>query len=139
MKYMGIIAGAFDCIHPGYIKAFKEMKEHCELLVVCLHSDPSIENPEKLKPVLTVEERIEILESIKYVDDIITYETEKDLFGILKRINPDVRFLGNDYVPGSKPITGAELNIPIFFLDRRHGWSSTKYKNLLCASLKEKA
>ena len=61
----GFTAGNFDVIHPGYIKLFNECYQNCDHLTILLHSDPSIERPSKLKPILTLEERIEILESIK--------------------------------------------------------------------------
>ena len=67
----GVIAGAFDVIHPGYIKMFKEAKQHCDSLIVLLHTDPTIERPEKLKAILSVDDRKEILMSLKYVDDVI--------------------------------------------------------------------
>ena len=66
----GFIAGNFDVIHPGYIKTFKECKENCDHFTILLHSDPTIERPNKLKPILSVDERIEVLSSIKYIDDI---------------------------------------------------------------------
>ena len=72
----GIIAGAFDVIHPGYIKMFKDAKAHCNHLTVALHLDPSIERDVKLKPVHTKEERKEILMAFKDVDDVIFYEVE---------------------------------------------------------------
>lgn len=134
---VGIIAGAFGIIHPGYIKAFREAKQYCDKLVVCVHVDPSIERPEKHKPVLTVMERIEILESIRYVDETYFYRLEDDLYHILQIVNPDVRFLGNDYYMGIKAITGSELNIPIHYLDRSHGWSSTKFEKMICRSLEK--
>lgn len=133
---VGILAGAFDVIHPGYILAFQEAKLHCTHLVICLHIDPSVENG-KPKPVLSWEERKVILESIRYVDYVMPYRTETDFLEILKRINPDVRFLGNDYSIGIKAITGSELNIPIFYLDRSHGWSETKLKTLICESMEK--
>ena len=68
-KYeLGVITGNFDVIHPGHIKMFQECKEYCDRFLVLLHSDPSIERPEKLKPILSVGERIEMLLSIKYID-----------------------------------------------------------------------
>jgi len=132
----GIIAGAFDIIHPGYIKAFKEAKHYCDRLVVCVHIDPSIERPEKPKPVLSVFERSEILESIKYVDDVVFYRLEEDFLHLLDLVKPDVRFLGQDYSIGIKAITGAELNIPIVYLDRSHGWSETKLKKMIYGTIK---
>lgn len=133
---VGIIAGAFDVIHPGYILAFQEAKLHCSHLVICLHIDPSVERPEKSKPILSWQERKVILESIRYVDYVMPYATENDFLGILKHVDPDIRFLGQDYSTGIKAVTGAELNIPIHYLDRSHGWSSTKFKELICESEK---
>lgn len=128
---IGIIAGAFDIIHPGYILAFMEAKQHCHELVVCLHADPSIERPKKMEPILSVPERMLILQSIRYVDRVIPYATEKDFLTILRDVNPGIRFLGQDYSVGIDKITGAELNIPIHILDRSHGWSATKLKTLI--------
>ena len=51
----GIIAGNFDVIHPGYIEMFKECALNCDSLIVLLHTDPSIERPHKLKPILSSE------------------------------------------------------------------------------------
>ncbi len=79
----GIIAGNFDVIHPGYIEMFKECKEHCESLVVLLHEDPSLERPEKIKPILSLDDRIKILNSLKQVDGVMTYKTERDLHKII--------------------------------------------------------
>ena len=128
MRYdTGFIAGCFDVIHPGYIAAFKEAKSVCSHLVVGLHNDPSIERPEKARPILSLEDRIETLESIRYVDDIITYNTEQDLVSILKGWSIDVRFLGDDYKDRTD-YTGYGLDIDIHFLSRSHGWSATLLK-----------
>ena len=128
----GVIAGNFDVIHPGYIEMFKEMKKNCTVLIILLHSDPSIERPHKLKPILSVEERKEMLLSIKYVDDVLTYTYEAQLYDLLKLGEFDKRFLGDDYI--GKPFTGDDLRIPIHYLDRSHGWSTTKFKKLIAES-----
>lgn len=134
MKYnLGVIAGNFDVLHPGYIKMFKECKENCDEFIVLLHTDPTIERPEKLKPILSVEERDEMLMSIKYIDNVFTYTTERDLVELLTLLSPSVRFLGDDYK--GKNFTGSHLNIPIHYLDRTHGWSTTKFKTLISQSL----
>ena len=132
-KTTGVIAGNFDVIHPGYIHLFNECKEHCNTLLLLLHEDPSIERKQKLKPILTLEERILILSSLRQVDEIISYKTEAELLVLLKSQTIDVRFLGDDYQ--GKEFTGMELNIPIHYLDRSHGWSTTKYKELLAKTL----
>jgi glycerol-3-phosphate cytidylyltransferase len=133
MKKIGVIAGNFDVIHPGYIKMFKECKENCDEFIILLHTDPTIERPEKIKPILSVEERDEMLISIKYIDNVFTYTTEKELIELLSLLKPSVRFLGDDYK--GKNFTGSHLNIPIHYLDRSHGWSTTKFKTLIAQSL----
>ena len=133
MYKTGVIAGNFDVIHPGYIKMFKECKSYCQQFIILLHTDPSIERPEKLKPILTKEERTEVLTSIKYIDGIAYYTYEKDLVELLKRLEPDIRFLGDDY--RGKTYTGFELDIPVHYLNRDHGWSTTKFKKLISDTL----
>ena len=132
-KITGVIAGNFDVIHPGYIHLFNQCKKHCDKLLIFLHEDPSLERESKLKPILTLDERILILSSLNQVDEIISYKTEAELLILLKNHKIDIRFLGDDYQ--SKEFTGMELNIPIHYLDRSHGWSTTKYKQLLVSSL----
>ena len=105
----GIIAGAFDLIHPGYIRMFKECKTHCNHLTVALHEDPSLARSHKIKPIQTVEERKEILRAIKYIDDIVVYQAEDTFLSYLD--DYDVRFLGDDYRDGS--YSGKDKNIKI--------------------------
>ena len=131
---IGVIAGNFDCTHPGYIHMFNECKKYCNYLIVLLHEDPTNERPEKLKPILSVKERLLILYSFKQVNLVMTYKTEAELYLILEEMHPDVRFLGDDYI--EKPFTGDDLDISIHYLNRDHGWSTTKYKQLIAASLK---
>ena len=132
----GVIAGNFDVIHPGYIKTFKECKNHCDNFTILLHSDPTIERPKKLKPILSVEERIEVLYSIKYVDDIKVYTYEKELVKLIREGDFDIRFLGDDYL--NKTFTGDKLDIQIHFITRDHGWSTTKFKNSIVKSFETK-
>lgn len=132
-KRMGVIAGNFDVMHPGYIKMFKECKANCDIFVVLLHSDPTIERPEKIKPILSVAERDEMLMSIKYIDNVFVYDTEADLLHLLNVLQPSIRFLGDDYK--DKSFTGKNLKIRIHYLDRSHGWSTTKFKKLIAKSI----
>jgi len=132
-KIVGVIAGNFDVIHPGYIYMFDECKKHCDILLLLLHDDPSIERPEKIKPILDLNERNMILSSLKQIDRIITYQIESDLYDILKAEQIDIRFLGDDYK--NKAFTGDDLGIPIHYLDRSHGWSTTKFKKMIAESV----
>tara|TARA_Y100000766_G_scaffold24086_1_gene16694 strand:+ start:54 stop:452 length:399 start_codon:yes stop_codon:yes gene_type:complete len=129
----GFIAGNFDVIHPGYIKMFNECNNNCDHFTVLLHSDPSIERPDKLKPILTLEERIEVLSSIKFITDIKSYTYEAELYDLIKNGGYSIRFLGDDY--RNKSFTGDDLNIDIHYLNRDHGWSTTKFKNLIAKTI----
>lgn len=131
----GVIAGNFDVLHPGYIKMFNYAAKHCDQLIVLLHDDPSFERPEKLKPILSYDERKEMLLSLEAVDEVFLYLTEKGLTELLQAVDPAVRFLGDDYI--GKRFTGDELEIPIKWIDRDHGWSTTKYKTLIAQSVYE--
>jgi dTDP-4-dehydrorhamnose 3,5-epimerase len=130
----GIITGNFDVIHPGYVRMFKEAKSVASEVVVLLHDDPSIERPDKLKPVLSLDDRIELLSSIKYIDKIIPYSLEKDLEDLILKIKPEVRFLGDDY-RGRTNYTGYDKNQKLYFFDRSHGWSTTSFKKSISDSL----
>lgn len=129
----GIIAGCFDIIHPGYIKMFEDAKSVCDHLVIALQSDPTIDRPEKNKPVQTLEERKIILNAISYIDEIKVYNTEEDLYNLLKSLPLDIRILGTDYK--NKTFTGHDLNIPIHFHHRSHDWSATDLKHRIKNSL----
>ena len=130
---VGMVAGNFDIIHMGYIHMFNECNKNCDHLVVFLHDDPSIERNNKLKPIHTINERTIMLSSFSQIDEIVSYSLEIDLYKLISSRKIDVRFLGNDYK--GKDFTGKDLNIPIHYLDRSHGWSTTKFKKLIAASL----
>lgn len=128
-KTIGFLAGSFDVLHPGYIDMFCQAKNHCDKLIVGLHVDPTLENPSKIKPILSVEDRRNTLLALKYVDEVITYDTENDLIKLIDEIKPNIRFLGDDYK--NKVFTGCRDDIKIHYIDRSHGWSTTKFKNLI--------
>lgn len=111
---------------------FKEAKKHCDYLIVGLHVDP--ESGGKLKPILTLRERVDLLNSIKYVNNIVFYKGEKQLYNLLKSYSINIRFLGDDYK--GKEITGGDLDIPIHYLGRSHGWSTTRFKTLIYEQIK---
>jgi len=130
----GIIAGNFDVIHPGYIQMFNEMKKHVNEIHVLLHIDPSLNRPEKIKPLLSVTERKMTLMSLKGITQVSSYNTEQELLQLIIDINPEIRFLGEDYI-NRTDYTGYGLPPKIIFLKRDHGWSTTKFKNLIAGSI----
>ena len=95
---VGITFSAFDLLHAGHIGMLREAAENCDYLIVGLQTDPTIDRPDtKNKPVQTLVERYAQLNALKFVDEIVPYETEQDLIDILELFELDVRFLGEEY------------------------------------------
>lgn len=126
---IGFTAGNFDLLHPGYIYTFEEAKNHCDYFMVFLQRDPSETRNTKYKPVIPLYERYKTLMSVKYVDEVVTYQTEEDLLNLMEFYKPDVRILGDDYI--GKRCTGDHLPIEIVYTTRSHGWSTTKLKDMI--------
>lgn len=105
----------------------RECKEVCDYLICGLQIDPSIDRPEKNKPIQSIVERYTQLQAVKYVDEIIPYSTEKDLEDILQMRTIHVRILGTEY--RDKDFTGREIcnkrSIDIYFNKRCHRFSTT--------------
>jgi len=120
---VGFTASSFDLLHAGHILMLKEAKSVCEYLICGLQTDPSLDRPEKNKPVQSYMERSIQLSAVKYVDEIIPYETEAELLSLMEHLPIDVRIIGEDYL--SKNFTGKDLDIPIYFNKRRHDWSTS--------------
>lgn len=132
IKKKGFVCGVFDLFHLGHVLMLKECKNNCEWLIVAINKAENIDyeiNPNKLRPLYSLEERVSIMQSCKYVDQVITYKSEDELYNIMKENNFSIRFLGSDYV--GKKITGENLKIPLHFCDRSHGHSTSKYKKRL--------
>ena len=122
---IGFTCSCFDLLHAGHIIMLQYAKARCDKLVVGLQTDPT-DRPEKNKPIQSLEERRIQLEAVKYVDEVFTYSTEKDLYKNLLDIKPDVRILGSDYIDTS--FTGDDLDIKIYYHDRSHNYSSTNLR-----------
>jgi len=128
-EVLGFTAGNFDLLHPGYIRCFREAKRHCDKFIVFLQIDPSLHRKSKYKPVISLYNRYEALMSIKYIDDVYTYQTEEELYDLIKFWKPDIRILGEDYI--GKPFTGDDLPPKVIYTTRSHEWSTTKLKDLI--------
>jgi glycerol-3-phosphate cytidylyltransferase len=123
----GIVTSTFDLLHAGHIMMIREAKEQCNYLIAALQVDPSIDRPEKNKPVQTLVERHVQLSAVKYIDEIVCYQTEKDLEDILEMFQLDIRILGDEYK--NKDFTGREIckrrDIELYFNKRDHRFSSS--------------
>lgn len=124
---IGFTCGSYDLLHAGHILSLQEARNQCDKLVVGLQSDPTLDRKEKNSPVQSIDERLIQLEAVRYVDSVVVYHTEKDLFNLLsKQLNIDVRFLGNDWV--DKVFTGKGLPMDYVFQSRDHGYSSSELR-----------
>ena len=94
---IGITFSAFDLLHAGHIKMLEEAKRQCDYLIVGLQTDPTLDRPEKNRPVQTVVERYIQLKGCKFVDEIVPYATEQDLEDILRSFKIDVQIVGDEY------------------------------------------
>ena len=131
---VGITFSAFDLLHAGHIAMLRESKNKCDYWVAGLQLDPTIDRPEKNKPIQTIVERYTQLKGVKYVDEIIPYTTEKDVEDILEMYQIDIRILGEEYK--DKDFTGKDicrrLGIELYFNKRDHRFSTTDLRKRIC-------
>lgn len=124
---VGIVFSTFDLLHAGHIGMLREAKDHCDYLICGLQVDPSIDRPEKNSPVQTLVERYAQLNAVKFVDEIVPYQSESDVVDILELFDLDIRFLGEEY--REKEFTGKDVcrkrGIQLYFNKRDHRFSSS--------------
>ena len=92
MKKIGVTFSTFDLLHPGHILMLEDCKNVCDYLIVGVQSDPTIDRQKesdkyskiygkpKIVPSANFEERLIMIKSIKFVDEVFVYDTEKDLY-----------------------------------------------------------
>lgn len=127
---IGIVTSTFDLLHAGHIMMLREAKSQCDHLICALQVDPSVDRKEKNSPIQSIVERYIQLQAVNYVDEIVVYQTEKDLEDILELYPIDVRVLGEEYK--DKDFTGREIckrrGIRIHFNKRDHRFSSSSLR-----------
>lgn len=137
---VGFTASAFDLLHAGHVAMLREAKDQCDYLLVGLQTDPTKDRPEKNKPIQSLVERYIQLSAIRYVDEIICYETEADLVDILETFDIDIKIMGEEY--RDKDFTGRDIckrrGIKMYFNKRDHRFSSTKLREVVYEREKEK-
>ena len=125
-KRIGFVASSFDLLHAGHCIMLQDARKQCDHLIAALQSDPTIDRPEKNKPVQSLLERKIQLHAVRYVDEIQVYDTEYDLEILLKRIMPDIRILGSDWE--GKEYTGQSSSDSVYFHQRNHDWSTSELR-----------
>ena len=137
-KKLGVTFSCWDLLHAGHNIFLADCKKQCDILCVGLQTDPTIDRPEKNRPIQSLEEREIQIKSCRYVDYYFIYSTEESLYNSLHVLKPNVRFLGDDYV--GKKFTGDALPIEIVFHPRsNHTYSTTNLRlKIHQAELKKK-
>jgi len=127
---IGFTCSTFDLLHAGHVTMLEEAKRHCDFLIVGLQNDPTLDRPEKNQPIQSIVERQIQLAAVKYVDEIVIYNTEQDLIDLLLTLPIDVRILGDEYK--TKEFTGKDIakqrGSKIIYNGRDHSFSSSSLR-----------
>ena len=137
MSKIGFTCSTFDLLHAGHITMLKEASRKCDYLICGLQTDPTIDRPSsKNKPIQSLVERYIQLEAVKYVYEIVVYQTEKDLEDLLLTLDLNVRIVGEEYK--NVNFTGKDIcqqrGIEIYFNKREHSFSTTELRERIYAS-----
>jgi glycerol-3-phosphate cytidylyltransferase len=137
---IGFTASQFDMLHAGHVAMLSEAKNHCDYLIAGLQNNASWDRPEKNAPIQSIVERQIQLAATRYVDEIVVYNTEKDLEDILLTLPIDVRILGVEYQ--DKEFTGRDIcnkrNIKLIFNSRDHSFSSSSLRKRVAEAERQK-
>lgn len=128
---IGITFSAFDLLHAGHIAMLAEAKNHCDYLIAALQTDPTIDrHSSKNPPIQSIVERQIQLSTNRNVDEVVVYQTEKDVEDILLTLPIDVRILGVEYA--DKEFTGKKIcqqrGIELVYNRRDHSFSSSSLR-----------
>lgn len=119
----GFVASSFDLLHAGHCLMLADAKSKCDYLIAALQVDPSIDRPEKNKPIQSMDERYLVLSANRCVDEVVFYSTEKELREIIQLLKPDIRILGMDWA--GKSYTGEGLTAEVYYHPRDHEYSTS--------------
>ena len=129
-KDIGVAFSCWDLLHAGHQLFLADSKDNCSILCIGLQTDPTLDRPEKNKPIQSLAEREIQLKSSRYIDYYFIYDTEQSLYDSLLDLQPDIRFLGDDYI--GKSFTGSALPIQIFYHPRStHTYSTSNLRKTI--------
>ncbi|HHX67262.1 MAG TPA: adenylyltransferase/cytidyltransferase family protein [Gallicola sp.] len=140
-KYkVGYTTGVFDLFHIGHLNLLRRAKEQCDFLIVGVTTDQLVSYKNK-KSVIPFEERLEIVESIKYVNMAVP-QTSMDKFKAWEELKFDVMFVGDDWKGTEKWLKYEkqfnEVGVDIIYFPYTKGTSSTLINQTLLSLRNEK-
>lgn len=133
-EVIGYAAGAFDLFHIGHLNVLRRAREHCDRLVAGVVSDERLLVSKGIRPTVPLQERIEIVRSIRYVDDAIA-ETVPDKLEVWEQVRFDVFFKGDDWRGTEKgrrlEERFAAVGVEVIYFPYTASTSSTKLRHAL--------
>lgn len=131
--HIGYVAGVFDLFHIGHLNIFKRAKEQCDYLIVGVVSDEQVMNGKKTRPYIPFEERFEIVQSCRYVDEAVGIPVDRsDTKDAYYMYHFDVQFSGSDYANDpdwlAKKVFLQQHGSDMVFFPYTEGISSTELK-----------
>ena len=121
-----VVNGTFDILHTGHLALLDLAKSYPDAYVyVLIDSDRRVKDLKgPSRPINNVEERRTMLQALRYVDAVNTFDSDEDLISLIREFEPDIMVKGSDYK--DKPIIGAEYCKEIVFYEKDENLSTTK-------------
>ena len=117
--------GCFDILHRGHIELFKYAKSLGDYLVVGIDEDQRVkESKGNSRPIDTVSDRKAVLESIKYIDEVVTFSKDTELENCVRDSDASIMVIGSDYK--GKRVIGSQYVKEVKFFNRLSEYSTTK-------------
>lgn len=131
---IGYTTGVFDLFHIGHLNILRRAKEQCDYLIVGVSTDELVEQYKHKRPIISFEERCEIVKAIRYVDQVVP-QTDREKFAAWERLKFHKMFVGDDW-KGSALFTQLEeqfkpYGVEIVYFPYTKGTSSTFLKETL--------
>ena len=118
------VNGCFDVIHRGHIELFRYAKAQGDYLIVGIDKDSRISESKGIsRPINKLEDRVFVLQSIKYIDEVVSFGSDTDLEAQIKLASPDIMVVGDDWK--NKKIIGGHLVDNKLYFKRLVGYSTT--------------
>lgn len=124
------VNGTFDIVHLGHIQMLKKAADLGDFLIVGVDSDKRVsELKGEDRPINKLISRITLLESIRYVDRVVSFDSDEQLETLIKTMRPTIMVIGEEY--RHKRIIGKEYVGEIVYFPKMEGFSSTNIINKL--------
>ena len=133
-KIIGYTTGVYDMFHIGHLNILKRAKAQCDYLIVGVSTDELVQKEKNKTPVIPWEERAQIIESIRYVDEVVV-QPDKDKMAAWEKYHFDKMFVGSDW-QGTPQWNRFEeefskVGVESVYLPHTDGISSTKLTNYI--------